>query len=86
MTASTTSCNACTDPYNEDLQADQLTLSISVHRAAAPEAPSASRSRQRAESDAAARDEGERACYNIATPTEHLTISSATQNNSWLVA
>ena len=37
MTASTTSFNACTDPYNEDLQADQLTLSISVHRAAAPE-------------------------------------------------
>ena len=33
---------------------------------------------ERAESDAAARDEGERACYNIATPTErHLTISSA---------
>ena len=33
----TTSFNVCIDPYNEDLQADQLTLSISVHRAAAPE-------------------------------------------------
>ena len=32
---------------------------------------------ERAESDAAARDEGERACYNIATPTEHLAFSSA---------
>ena len=32
---------------------------------------------ERAESDAAARDEGERTCYHIATSTEHLTISSA---------
>ena len=32
MIALTTSFNVCIDPYNEDLQADQLTLSISVHR------------------------------------------------------
>ena len=32
---------------------------------------------ERAESDTAARDEGERTCYHIATSTEHLTISSA---------
>ena len=32
---------------------------------------------ERAESDAAVRDEGERTCYHIATSTEHLTISSA---------
>ena len=32
---------------------------------------------ERAESDAAVRDEGERTCHHIATSTEHLTISSA---------
>jgi hypothetical protein len=32
---------------------------------------------ERAERDNAARDEGERTCYHIATSTEHLTISSA---------
>ena len=31
----------------------------------------------RAESDAAERDEGGRTCHHIATPTEHLTLSSA---------
>ena len=32
---------------------------------------------ERAERDDAARDEGERTCYHIATSTDHLTISSA---------
>ena len=32
---------------------------------------------ERAESDAAVRDEGERTCHHIATSTEHLTFSSA---------
>ena len=32
---------------------------------------------ERAERDDAARDEGERTCYHIATSTDHRTISSA---------
>ena len=32
---------------------------------------------ERAESDAAERDEGGRTCHHIATSTEHLTFSSA---------
>jgi hypothetical protein len=33
--------------------------------------------RNLAERDDAARDEGERTCYHIATSTDHLAISSA---------
>ena len=32
---------------------------------------------ERAESDAAERDEGERTCHHIATSTDHLTVYSA---------